>query len=110
MKYTAEELERELHNRMEWIADPGHAWLRVPMNVYVASGVHASPCSYTETDYVYLEEDCDAPALIKALGLGEWYIPRREFPYQQRYNEMHPRDMKRLVDSEYVNPFAHLYN
>ena len=97
---------QDLTNLIEWIADPGHAWLKIPRTAYDASNVHASPCSYRDAEYVYLEEDCDAPAFMKAADIVDWYIPRREFPQQQRYSERHPRDLERLVDPEYVNPFA----
>ena len=99
----------DLTNRIEWIADPAHAWLKVPRTAYDASNVHASPCSYQDAESVYLEEDMDAPAFMKAVEIVDWYIPRREFPQQQRYSERNPRDLERLVDTAYVNPFAHLY-
>ena len=53
-----------------FITDPGHGWLEVPRSEVVASGANISPCSYYDpkTRMVYLEEDADAPAFLKATG------------------------------------------
>lgn len=87
-----------------WISDPGHAWLKVPKALYSAYKVHASPFSYQDTDSVYLEEDCDATLFINAAGIGDWYIPTKWYPQQMGYSDVHPRDMERLNDPEYVRP------
>ena len=53
-----------------FFADSGHGWLEVPRAEVVASGAKISTYSYYDplTDMAYLEEDCDAPAFLKAVG------------------------------------------
>jgi hypothetical protein len=108
----------DTHN-MEFISDPAHGWLKVPHLAYQLAGAPASPHSYTDGEFCYLEEDSDAPRFLDQVGItvrpdggglerdgGSWYIPSRELQHQRRYNEVSPRDMKRLHDPAYVNPFA----
>jgi hypothetical protein len=54
-----------------FIADPGHAWLAVPLEEIRKLGIadKISACSYMTKEMAYLEEDCDAPVFIKAAGL-----------------------------------------
>ena len=55
--------------RLDFYSDPAHGWYRVRRSALVDYGVAAkvSNCSYQRGDYVYLEEDCDAPLLIRAV-------------------------------------------
>lgn len=46
------------------ISDPGHAWLRVPLES--AQGLGISEYSYQDKHYAYLEEDSDAGKWLKA--------------------------------------------
>lgn len=50
--------------------DSGHAWLEVPRADVVASGADISAYSYYDEDtgMAYLEEDCDMPAFLRAIG------------------------------------------
>lgn len=52
-----------------FISDPGHGWLKVPMMDLLVSGItnKITSYSYYTKDFAYLEEDCDAPTFIKAL-------------------------------------------
>ena len=55
--------------KLRFYADPGHAWLAVKRD-FLAKYVDlkkVSTYSYQRNDSVYLEEDCDAGLLIKAL-------------------------------------------
>lgn len=117
MPYTEDErneLTKAVHalceGELEFISDPAHGWLKVPCGAYVLSKFHASPYSYEQGDYVYLEEDLDAHGFLKAAGIvtrsagGDWYIPERLLPVQQRIGETHPRDMTPLRDPKYVSP------
>ena len=51
-----------------FIYDPGHGWLKVPLNEVLKLGIEKqiSAYSYVQGDYAYLEEDCDAPLFEKA--------------------------------------------
>ena len=60
----SEKQEREQPLALQWIDDPGHAWLRVPLATVQASGVLISAYSYASHGFAYLEEDCDAPAFL----------------------------------------------
>ena len=50
-------------------SDPGHGWLEVPRSLLdtlcIAGDV--SKYSYIDGAHAYLEEDCDAPRLLRAL-------------------------------------------
>lgn len=63
--------------RYRFFEDPGHGWLEVPRAEVVASGAKISTYSYYDpaTDMAYLEEDCDALAFLKAIGLDSRYVP-----------------------------------
>ena len=52
--------------------DAGHAWLEVDILDLERLGIagQISGYSYKRGSRAYLEEDCDAPAYIKAAGLG----------------------------------------
>ena len=45
-----------------WISDPGHAWMRVPLES--VKGLTISGYSYRDDRYAYLEEDDDATAWL----------------------------------------------
>ena len=53
----------------DWIADSGHAWLKVSIDEINALNIghKISDYSYILGETVYLEEDCDAPLFIDAL-------------------------------------------
>ena len=55
-------------NMYDFISDPGHGWLRVTRTELNGLGIadQISSCSYQKGQYVYLEEDCDAPVFEKA--------------------------------------------
>lgn len=54
---------------LQFYADPGHAWLRVPLSELERLDIadQISHYSYMNGEYAYLEEDCDAGIYIKAL-------------------------------------------
>jgi hypothetical protein len=58
--------------KFQFFTDPGHGWLRVPLEVIDALGVRPSSFSYRNGSYAYLEEDCDevlfAAAWVSAHG------------------------------------------
>ena len=47
--------------------DPSHGWLQVSVQAVKEAGITVSEYSYTDGQYVYLEEDCDAPKFFVAL-------------------------------------------
>ncbi len=68
---------------LKWYTDPGHGWLRVPLQAVIDVGIaeRISSCSYvakahpgglnaTAQPTAYLEEDCDAPAFLAAAGIS----------------------------------------
>ena len=59
----------------KYYQDPGHGWIAVTKEEIEELGIQKaiSHFSYLDKDYVYLEEDCDAPMFIKAFfcKLGE---------------------------------------
>ena len=49
--------------------DSGHGWVRFPLKRLEKLGIMSkiSAYSYQRTSYAYLEEDCDAGVLVRAL-------------------------------------------
>ena len=56
--------------------DPGHSWLQVPLELARQAeregGFRFSTCSYQSDTYAFLEEDCDAPAFMVAMGYAQF--------------------------------------
>lgn len=52
---------------LDYIQDPGHGWISAPIEQINALGLNPTPYSYRDGETVYLEEDCDAPAYLRAL-------------------------------------------
>lgn len=52
---------------LDYIQDPGHGWVSAPLEQVRALDVTPTPYSYQDGETVYLEEDCDAPAYLRAL-------------------------------------------
>ena len=67
---------------LEYVQDPGHGWIAAYASHVRALGVTPTPYSYQDGETVYLEEDCDAPAYLRALT-------RAGIPYNIR--EVHTR-------------------
>lgn len=59
-------------------ADPGHAWAKVPRSFLVALGVTPSPFSYQRGAFVFLEEDADLSAFVRAAEAKGYTIKWRE--------------------------------
>jgi hypothetical protein len=59
----------DLIEKLEWHYDAGHAWLKMPIKSLLKCGVAGliSSFSYQDGENVYLEEDCDAPAALRAI-------------------------------------------
>lgn len=63
---------------LRWYNDAGHGWLAVPVRVLLDSGVagQISACSHIDrqTAIAYLEEDCDAPLFLEAMGIASAHV------------------------------------
>lgn len=82
-----------------WRADPGHAWLMVPLADVRAARFVPSPCSYVNRalGLAYLEEDCDAPGFLRAAGfLG--------MPELKTVREVHTNDEEPLRRLPAITP------
>jgi len=55
--------------KIKYYSDPGHGWFAVKRDLLINLGVerYVSQYSYTRGKTAYLEEDCDASLLFKAL-------------------------------------------
>ena len=55
--------------KLHFCYDGGHGWLRLPITLVdqLDIATNISRFSYINSDYVFLEEDCDASLAIKAL-------------------------------------------
>lgn len=56
---------------IQWHIDPGHGWLRVPLELLEDKGLRESisPYSYMDHEFAYLEEDCDAARFADFYGI-----------------------------------------
>ena len=86
------------NSELIWISDPGHAWLRVPIGDYFASGIKASRYSLVDAEYVYLEEDCDAELYLAAAQIPEPYA-WREIYFADVGARGNPRHLDRIGES-----------
>lgn len=62
--------------------DPGHGWLQVPKEivkqVQLETRIRISGYSYKDSNFYYLEEDCDCPAFCNCFTAIDWKsIPRK---------------------------------
>ncbi len=66
---------RILMNKIHWVSDPGHAWLKVSIREILSLDIQSqiSEYSYYHGDYAYLEEDCDANVYFTAIMGEEWH-------------------------------------
>ncbi len=58
-----------MNNEYIRFVDPGHSWLRVPLNELVIRGVISDISEYSPmyNGFAYLEEDCDMGRFFKSL-------------------------------------------
>ena len=82
----------------EFIMDPGHGWLRVPMKLLEDWDIDIliSEYSYRTREFAYLEEDCDA-------GIFSREARRRDFKYKvvDKYIE----DFQTYLNHSFVTRF-----
>lgn len=56
--------------KLSFYSDPGHGWLKVPLKLIKQLGMQKGSItsySYVRGDYAYLEEDCDAGAVLNEM-------------------------------------------
>jgi hypothetical protein len=68
---------------LTFIEDPGHGWLRVPLADVAALGIaeEITPYSFIDSDYAYLEEDCDYGTFMNACQSQNVPIPDMKTEY-----------------------------
>ena len=49
-----------------FVSDPGHGWLQVPLADYPDALNYGTGYGYVDAEHAYLEEDCEAPAFLRA--------------------------------------------
>lgn len=83
---------------IEWVYDPGHAWLKVPYSKLAEYGMGVS--TFSRYSYynrylrcVYLEEDCDAPLFLARSQLPACF-PERYLKDSASRNEV--RNLPRI--------------
>ena len=102
-----------MQTELVWISDPGHAWLRVPLSDYVASGIKASRFSYVDAAHVYLEEDCDAELYLTAARIPNSPLPFPTETFREIYfadvdAKGNPRHLDRIIQCHgCTDPTAH---
>jgi hypothetical protein len=83
--------------RLDYYADPAHGWFRVRRAALTKFGVadKVSTCSYERGEYVYLEEDCDGPVLIRAAEAAGAAV--RIVEHKPANGDSHIRNMDRYI-------------
>lgn len=86
---------------VQWHIDPGHAWLRVPVELLADKELRESIShySYMDSEFAYLEEDCDF-GRFEAFWFGNGALPRSEHAWPEvrgDYADGH-------VDRGFTNP------
>lgn len=51
---------------LTFFEDPGHGWLRVPLELVRQLGIEITPYSYQDGRFAYLEEDVDYGVFLDA--------------------------------------------
>jgi hypothetical protein len=51
---------------LTFFEDPGHGWLRVPLELVRQLGIEITPYSYQDRRFAYLEEDVDYGVFLDA--------------------------------------------
>ncbi len=76
-----------------WITDPSHGWLIVSSQDLEASGFAPSRASFTDPSrqVVYLEQDCDAPGYLAAIGVARETARRWPVRVVQSFDRGLPR-------------------
>lgn len=75
--------------KFTFIETPGHGYLKVPKNFFLASGADPqkiSSFSGQSKTLLYLEEDCDATYFIKFMKEQNDVEPELEFVYRESKN------------------------
>ena len=78
--------------KLNWMVDPGHAWLIVERDELTKLGIKdkISSYSYYKNDLAYLEEDCDAAIYIEAVIAQRGISPADMKPYSQSFERNAP--------------------
>lgn len=85
-----------------YFTDPGHGWLKVPLEELKALGIadKISSFSYTNGVYAYLEEDCDMPIFLAA-KFGKEFVYD---DYKDQLTTSHTDKTSRIRSYESYNP------
>jgi len=83
--------------QLDYYSDPAHGWFRVRRAALTHFGVadKVSTCSYERGEYVYLEEDCDGPVLIRAAEAAGAAV--RIVEHKPANGDSHIRNMDRYI-------------
>ena len=78
-----------------FITDPGHGWVKVPVNLLHTLGIadKISLYSYQRGDFAYLEEDCDATLFHRA-----FFDKYNRFPVYREQNSAYKYSKIRSYD------------
>lgn len=88
--------------------NPDHGWVRVPLAELRDLGFQPSTYSYVDGPWAYLEEDCDAPAWIKARAAAGCPVARETLREVHQNGESHIRDMARYTPDLAVQTMTRL--
>jgi len=66
---------------MKWYADPSHAWLKVSLKKNPDALKFSTGFGYISPkgDYIYLEEDLEAPSYLRSKGIDSMSLPKKVY-------------------------------
>lgn len=101
--------------RLTFFHDPGHGWLRVPLEQIVALGLHEEGCisrySFIERwgtgnrAYAYLEEDLDAGVYTEARRTAGWPDAEEDSRHVHSFDRGRPRFGDPQFDEAFWNKY-----
>lgn len=82
-----------------FLHDPGHGWLKVPLRLVADLGIASdiSQFSYRDSQYAYLEEDCDMRRFCDAMekaGYGK--VETQDVYVESETDRRNPRTKQRF--------------
>lgn len=93
----------QVSDLLTFVSDPGHGWLRVPLADIAALRIEndISPCSFIDSRFAYLEEDCDCAVFTQACEAQQIPLPTIQEQYVEHFNRNRPR----FGDSQFSSAF-----
>jgi hypothetical protein len=76
--------------KFDFIADPGHGWVKVPFSLLETLGIteQITRYSYQRKNFAYLEEDCDADTFFQAYKKHYGFEPTCRYRHSNKNSKI----------------------